>query len=284
MPYIIRYQSSAQTIDVWGAKPGHSRTYQIQREFNGSISGILDKYIVQYIVMDVFDNDLDNYTDIRLGIIDLSGTSTGIDMKVLSARAWWFFSLDWVRVDDDNIYFYGYSDSTLIHYILNPNPPSITTYPILPIYFNDSLYIGVNWTYAINRINSSILDYTAYDLGDTVKISCDRINKFNSYYGAYYNETGVILWNRSVGWLESIVYTRKYDNPLNFSIQTTIRHFTPKFQTPIKDVELGKIFCLIGLSVGITGLGTTIYLITKYWDYWIRDYNLSNNKKEMISK
>ncbi|NVM52174.1 MAG: hypothetical protein HWN66_00635 [Candidatus Helarchaeota archaeon] len=253
--------SRAQVENIWGVSRGDSRIYQIQREFHGDFNGIAEKVILEYYIMNNYDLNSNNVTDIALAVTDITTTPTRKYLLDLMDGTWWIWRVveGWERNDFVNFYFKGFSNQSLIDTIKRPFPLSWTFF-ILPLKGNDSLHSGVNWTFSLNYINGSIPNYLVYDLGDTVKISVDKINVLHPDFNTYYNDTGEIIWEKATGWLDSIYLTRTYDTPLNYTISITV----DSLSSTNPSITLSDLLSWIGLTLGIGGLTFMTYVFIKY--------------------
>lgn len=215
--------NKAQVDNIWSVNKGDSRIYQIQKEFQGDFRGIANRVILEYYVMNNFDFNSNNFSDIKLAVTDLTSTPNHKNFMDLADDTWWYWRVveGWERNDYVNMYFKGYSNQNLITTLERPFP-LCWTFLLMPIKGNDLLHIGVNWTYSLNYINVTISNYLVYEYNNWIIINMQKENQLDVNSNTYYSNTGEIIWEKITGWLDSISYTRIYDNPLNYTIKITV--------------------------------------------------------------
>ncbi|HUX99360.1 MAG TPA: hypothetical protein VMV49_07380, partial [Candidatus Deferrimicrobium sp.] len=260
--WTIFIQTNQAWTSVWGTENGDVRTYQLLRErrdLSGKLLDTMDDSLIQYIILNETDIDIipDGYSDLKIGFNDLSNIPVTFSVQTLNAISWLAIDLQARAAIFDQLH-----DSTLLESI--STGVTLLSSLVLPVtsYFLIIFYYGINWTLALDQINTTYTGYTGYHYGSYALIEYDATDQMDSTLSAMYNETGTIRWDLTTGWLQSLEYKQTYEAPLDFSILTKIKPYSQTsagtFAISIKDI-----FGWLGLAVGIVGLCFTLVIYKK---------------------
>ena len=271
-------ESHAYLYNVWGVEDDESRIYELRREMrdqNGELMGVLDRVIIQYSILNISDVE---YTI----IVTFNSTTVYFSLNDLSTQPFTFthiplYDISWLFSGiTSNLVFGELHDLDLLDSIRAPIPLLNNMFLLLPItYVVDGLIThGVDWATGLDEINTTVNYYTAYNHTTEVLITYNQTDVWDANFGANFNETGMIIWNFTTGWLESIVFNRTYEAPLNFSIITSVGGYTPLAPPSgiFATMSLVDLFGWIGFAVGIGGLCVTFFMfrkIRKTEDNWM---------------
>ncbi len=252
-------EGNAYFNNVWGVEDGDFATYELKREMydaEGHLIGVLDSFLIQYNVLNKTDEV----------VVGLNSTTVYVSFNDFSTQPFTFthmpiHDVNWFLTGAvNNLVFNELQDIDLLNQIMAPIPLITSSFLLLPLNHTIGGFPfyethGIDWPTALSDINSSINYYTAYNLTTQVLIQYIHEDVWNAELSSYFNETGIILWDLTTGWLELIEFNRTYADPLGFSILTSVKPYVPKSPGILGDMRVVDLFAWIGLGIGLAGLG-----------------------------
>lgn len=260
-------QNSAAWISLWSVGNGDYRIYQLlreQRNLNNQLIDIMEESFLQYTILNESDFIADGYSDLALLVTDYSTVPETVTETFIMDLTWFLEAQQAAAVVFNQLH-----DSDLLESIRS-GPIGVGSSLVLPTNCVSTFmvifwfYYGLNWTAALNAVNTTLTGYTAYNQTPYVHIEYNATNQYDAALFANYTETGTIIWNMKTGWLESLEYNRVYDAPLSFSVVTEINSY---FQSITSSgggiISLKDIFAWLGLAVGVASLCFVIYVVKR---------------------
>jgi hypothetical protein len=260
-------QTSAAWLSLWSVRNGDYRIYQLlreQRDLNNKLIGTMDKSFLQYTILNESDILLNGYSDLALLYTDYSTVPETVTETLILDLTWLLeaqqaAALVFNQLHDSELLQSVRTGPGLLggaNLILTAN--SYRTLIVI-IWF----YYGINWTTAMNGVNTTLTGYTAYNQTPYAYIDYLATNQNDAALFADYNETGTIIWNMKTGWLESLEYNRTYEAPLSFSIITKIKPYFQSITSEGEIISLKDIFAWLGVTVGVASLCFVLYVVKK---------------------
>ncbi|HUX99359.1 MAG TPA: hypothetical protein VMV49_07375 [Candidatus Deferrimicrobium sp.] len=217
VPFIIVPSSRAELVNIWGTSQGTTQTYTYKTIYNGTIDLTIDNGDQIFSVINIWDNDGNNYTELLYK--RQKTTTSGLDVDL--------FTLD----DDEGDW--NFND---FRNIMSAGE----LHPLLPIGFNATDNVGVDWTAELQNLDS-ITNYTITYEVDAVLIH--HWDYDTDDLGAYVQIFEYIRWDNTTGWLISYRYVENHGNPANYTSTLLIQ---------VKSIT-GGLFIDITLIIGIIG-------------------------------
>ncbi|MHA1424482.1 MAG: hypothetical protein ACTSQI_00680 [Candidatus Helarchaeota archaeon] len=227
LPLIIIPHAQAQVVDIWGMSAGSIKTYTYKMMYNGSIETTVDYGDFNFKVLNIWDSDDNNYTELIYSRQKNIGGTPNINL---------------IALDDAEGNWNGLN-------LINPLI-SDEIYPIVPIKYNETDGIGMNWTEELNTINTTA-DYQVIFEGNNIVLIYHNSSGTDIGTGADYEEFQYIRWDNSTGWLVSFETVRNLADPANYTVSTLIR---------VKGAS-GGLAIDITLLIGIIGAATGVIAI-----------------------
>ncbi len=199
IPLVLAPVGNAQVENIWGVSAGDIRTYTYTASYNGTIDNDADYGNYVFSILNIYDNDANDYTELLYTRERVINGEPDLDMTIL---------------DDDEG---EWDEDDLITYVLDAGEIN----PLLPIIYNSSGNVGMNWTAQLDYI-STIENYTVTITGDEVLIHHWE-NGEELLTGIPFEIYEYITWDMSTGWLVSYVQRTAYRDPANYDVFITIK-------------------------------------------------------------
>ncbi|MBD3228284.1 MAG: hypothetical protein GF329_08840 [Candidatus Lokiarchaeota archaeon] len=243
-----------QAVNFWGTESGDSRVYMINEIYSGNITGSTEYPTYQYSILNNYDTDSDNRTDVNLHIKSLTPEYSFDQINIKT-------SYSFLAQNDPEPYYFNnfiFNDidtfSTIAsyaeggYYLLPTNPGNYTASWFIFIWLIDSY--GVNWTRAVEQLNnrSDLTQYNATWEDNLMIINCTKENQTDLNLNKNYTLTKQIVWDNTTGFLLSFEMIKSYDNSF-YSIKSTITSQSSYSDQPVIILEVKDIFWPIGLTL-----------------------------------
>ena len=217
------FPSNAQVTNLWGVSKGASRSYDYNKIYTGTISSTETYPRRTYRVVNIYDNNDNNYTELLLEI----QTTSIYGLPSVSTQFLNDASASWTDVG------------------LQIDVGTYTTKnPLYPVNFNGTDNMGFNWTAALVNYNTVILNWNMTIIGSTATLNRSYNGTDN---GADYDTTIAIKWDIVKGWLISYDETKAYNETLGYTVhyQTIIYVSTDGFI-----IDWSIILSIIAITLG----------------------------------
>ncbi|NVM52321.1 MAG: hypothetical protein HWN66_01375 [Candidatus Helarchaeota archaeon] len=190
LPLILIPSSYGALTNIWGTSVGTVRTYTFTTTYTGDIQAVSDYGDHIFTIVNIWDNDANNYTELLYSRQRILLGSPVVDLITLddAAGSW-----------------------SALNLMYPVNIPLRNIDPLVPVAFNATDSMGLNWTLAIELINL-VDNYTATLDGNVLTI--------------HYWENGLheyIKWDRSTGWLISYEIITSYSTPADYEETTAVK-------------------------------------------------------------
>ena len=195
---LLPYCTAALT-NIWGTSKGTEKSYSYQTKFTGSISNTINNGLYTFTIINVWDNDADNYTELLYSReLILPGNPVDVNLLVLQDEGG-----NWNYLDLLSIF------------------SGMEIQPLCPTGYNEGDNMGMNWTAQIEVINGST-NYTATIDGDVLTIHYWTTGT-DGPGDSHYTLDDYIKWNMETGWLISFEEITDYGSPANFVSTTSVK-------------------------------------------------------------
>ncbi len=208
--------------NIWGPSEGTVKMYSYQNTYTGTIEQTVDYGDHIFRVVSIWDNDGNNYTELLYSRQKTAGQLPDVDLFTLN----------------DNAANWNYND--LITVISGGE-----LYPLVPIGYNQTNSVGMNWTAQINTIKT-LTNYTVTFETDAVFIY-HWTTGTDILTGAPILGYEYIRWNNLTGWLTSYKLIMDYGDPMNYTSTLLIQ---------VKSITGGGLVLDLTLIIGIIGAVT----------------------------
>lgn len=220
-------------------------TYTYTVSYEGNISTSLDERDYTFTIYNIWDNDGNNFSELLYFRKRMKDGVPNIESVLLDDSD---FEWDW-----DNF--------------LSPRKGD-EIHPILPIYYNATYNVGLNWSSELYIINATFTNYSVKIISNRVEIS-HWGSGVDIDTGAPYFTDELIIWDYSTGWL--ISYEMIYDikEPLSYILTLSIDR---KQEGSGINVDISYLIGLIGIILGITGIVLGSYILYRFRRYSSEEY------------
>ena len=231
MPLLMVPICRAELVSLWGVSSGTVKTYTYTTTYNGSVenSATYGNYV--FAIINVWDNDDNNYTELlytRERVID--GTPD-LDLLLLE--------------DDEGDWDYDDLVTTVV------DDATGEIYPLIPTQYVGTDSVGMNWTVELQYINNTMENYTVTINGDIVTIFHWEFGE-EVFTEVSFEINEYIKWDNSTGWLVSYERITKYGDPANYDAKVSI---TVKSGGGGLSFDLNLLLGIIGIATGAAGIG-----------------------------
>ncbi len=235
LPVIIIPASRGEPINLWGTTIGTTRQYTYNDIYTGSINAVTESREYSFSVLNIWDNDGNNYTELLLSQqIAITGISN-VDTRTLDD-----LGDEW----DEQSFLIEFDNF----------------WPLLPIkyYPDEDNGFGLDWASKLQQDINTTLNYTVTIQGNVVSIH-HWTSGMDMMRGAYRVTHEYIKWDNATGWLISYNQTINYGSPLNYIEKVYVGLKSTGGAGIVIDFNLlmgiiGMVLSGIGISLGAIAL------------------------------
>ncbi|TFG04778.1 MAG: hypothetical protein EU536_03800 [Promethearchaeota archaeon] len=231
VPLIFLPSCNAQEVNIWGTSEGTVKVYWYRTIYSGSINNIADYGDYTYTIINIWDNDDNNCTELLYA-----------RERLLLGNP----SMDLITLNDDA----GGWDYTDLLLVISGGDIR----PLCPIIYDDVHNGGMNWTAEIEYINT-LTNYTASVIGNTLSIHSWESGTSGE---VYYTEDTYIKWDMATGWLISYENSIDYGDPNNYQERILITRGSGS-----AGIDLSVILGIIGVICGGIGIAFAFWIWRK---------------------
>lgn len=240
--------------NFWGVNKGDSRVYVMNETYTGNLTGSNEYPIFQYSILNNYNADAQNGTDLYINIrsltpeysYDLTTTKSSYSIMFQNESEPKYYNK--FIFDDTDSFDTITSSAEDGAFLLSNNPGNYTATWFFIIWWID--VYGINWTRAAEQINnrSDLMEYNANWENNLMIINYTKENQTDLSINKNYTLHKRIVWDNETGFLVSFEMKKIYDDSF-CTIKSTITSQTSYSQQPIIMLEIKEIFWPIGLII-----------------------------------